>query len=437
MPVLHADDARLPRQLLQACWPTDGDAGGSPTGGGSGGSGGEEAPAAASASCNPSNCNGCCDSSGACRGGNTYSACGIRGAACVTCPAGRPASTTPARRSPAPPARTPAAPAWRATRTPTAATTAAPARCARGRAVPRRHLRHAQLVLGVELPNGCCDGTVCNAPPTDMKCGGAGNTCVACAGSRSVRDGPARLPPAAARAAAAARAPAAEAAPPAPRASAASSAARLLRRRGQLPDGRRQRQLRLGRRHLPDCTSGGTSAPVACRSFGISVCTWRAGRRALFAPRRRSARPGSGHIGADRGLVARIPSETKNEGSRAAIRLSVAIEEVTMAPGRSPHASLWTRLLLLPELLVRRHAHRPGRSIELGRGGDRLPHRRTADQIGAEQSDLDVWCRWRGAGSRPNRTRVTPGVAPARGQLPLAEALVWRGADLGRCRRRG
>ena len=105
------------------------------SGGGMGGSGG------GSASCNNSNCTGCCDQvNGMCRNGNADNLCGGGGLACKVCNVGLGESCQNSQ-------------------------------CIGGACGP------------LSCATGCCSGMTCVTPQTAFQCGTAGATCVTCQGA--------------------------------------------------------------------------------------------------------------------------------------------------------------------------------------------------------------------------------------------------------------
>jgi hypothetical protein len=137
------------------------------------------------------NCNGCCDTNGACRGGNTATACGFSGRACQNCQAQGQACSTMG----------------------TCITFTCPGcvldggQCAPGNSNlacgsdagvclqcgTNQNCFNGQCVTaatcGPANCNGCCDGNLCVTVPSAAKCGSGGNACSACSGAQQCQAG--------------------------------------------------------------------------------------------------------------------------------------------------------------------------------------------------------------------------------------------------------
>jgi len=152
--------------------------GGTGAGGGGGGAGG--GTGGGTALC--ANCNGCCDTMGNCRGGNTQTSCGLGGAACESCPATQACIDNKCQDYQCPgcvdssssaclPGTTNAS---CGTDGGTCTACTGTQSCFNGACVTNTTCGPANC------SNGCCDGTVCVTPTTDLKCGANGANCAAC-----------------------------------------------------------------------------------------------------------------------------------------------------------------------------------------------------------------------------------------------------------------
>ncbi|MBL8921885.1 MAG: hypothetical protein JNJ54_23745 [Myxococcaceae bacterium] len=144
-----------------------------------------------SGSCSPATCpNGCCQG-GVCLAGTTGAACGTGGAACNTCPG---ACTNQRCESSCGPATCPQgccqAGSCRAGDVVGACGTggASCVACGGGTSCSDAGVCVVSSTCNaMSCTNGCCDGTTCQAPPTDTACGLNGTRCVACVGTLSDR----------------------------------------------------------------------------------------------------------------------------------------------------------------------------------------------------------------------------------------------------------
>lgn len=155
-------------------------------GGAGGGSGGGGGGVTSDGGCGPTNCNGCCEAStGLCRGGNLYTACGMGGGLCAACPNGQtcinfacqafhcPGCTdTTGACLPGNQNQACGVDAGACAMCPTNQT------CLSGACV-------TATTCGPANCNGCCDGTVCVGTPTAMRCGSGGNACTTCSGTQT------------------------------------------------------------------------------------------------------------------------------------------------------------------------------------------------------------------------------------------------------------
>lgn len=163
---------------------TGGGAGGGATGGGAGG--GATAGGAGGGMALCANCNGCCTSTGTCRGGNTLTECGNRGSACQNCQAmGKACSVMGACiEFRCPGCVIPDGGGCVMGNTNLACGSdagicqqcGAAQSCFGGQCV-------TATTCGPANCNGCCDGTMCVQAPTQMRCGSSGNMCRACGAS--------------------------------------------------------------------------------------------------------------------------------------------------------------------------------------------------------------------------------------------------------------
>ena len=151
---------------------------------GDGGTGGGTAGGTAGGNSLCPNCNGCCDSNGACRGGNTFNACGVGGAACRDCQAMNQACNTMGQcvdfvcsgcridGGACAPGNSNLACGSDAG---VCQACGANQNCFNGRCV-------TASTCGPANCNGCCDGTTCVMAPTAARCGSGGNACTMCSG---------------------------------------------------------------------------------------------------------------------------------------------------------------------------------------------------------------------------------------------------------------
>lgn len=153
--------------------------GGGAAGGTAGGVGGGSAGGAALCP----NCNGCCDN-GACRGGNTFTACGQGGAACQNCQAQNKACNTMGQciAFTCPGCVTDAGACTTGnSNLACGADAGLCAQCASNQTCFAGACVTATM-CGPANCGGCCDGTMCVQTPSAMKCGSGGAMCVTCGG---------------------------------------------------------------------------------------------------------------------------------------------------------------------------------------------------------------------------------------------------------------
>ncbi|MBM4782461.1 MAG: hypothetical protein GQE15_32700 [Archangiaceae bacterium] len=174
----------------QAC--TAGVCVGGSTGGGSATAGGSAAGGNAAGGNAPlcANCNGCCDN-GVCRGGNTFTACGIGGSACQNCQSQNKACNTMGQciafacpgclldGGICSPGNSNLACGSDAG---VCQTCGIGQSCFGGACV-------TATTCGPANCGGCCDGTMCVQTPSAMKCGSGGNVCTACSGGQICMSG--------------------------------------------------------------------------------------------------------------------------------------------------------------------------------------------------------------------------------------------------------
>jgi len=156
------------------------------TGGGSGGGGGP----LADGGCSPASCNGCCEAStGQCRGGNVYTACGTGGAACQRCPTGQTCSNFSCQVFQCPGCTDGTGMCVSGTQSQACGTDGGACVACPGNQTCLNGACVTATTCGPANCNGCCDGTVCVTATTALKCGAGGNTCLACPGTQQCVSG--------------------------------------------------------------------------------------------------------------------------------------------------------------------------------------------------------------------------------------------------------
>ncbi len=169
---------------LGTCVVGDGGTGGSGGSGGAGGSGGN------TSGCNASNCGGCCDNTGTCRGGNTNTQCGSRGITCGNCPMGQActysdAGTFSCQNFVCNGCISTTGNCLLGTSVSACGADAGMCRaCLSGQSCVAGQCQTAAGCTATTCAGGCCDGTQCVDPPTALKCGRMGGNCSACSGTQ-------------------------------------------------------------------------------------------------------------------------------------------------------------------------------------------------------------------------------------------------------------
>jgi hypothetical protein len=169
----------MPGQACAAGVCIAGMTGGGAAGGSAGGTGGGSAGGAPLCA----NCNGCCDN-GACRGGNTFTACGQGGAACQNCQAQNKACNTMGQciSFTCPGCVTDAGACTPGNSNLACGSDAGVcSQCASNQTCFGGACVTA-TTCGPANCGGCCDGTTCVQTPSAMKCGAGGGMCVTCGG---------------------------------------------------------------------------------------------------------------------------------------------------------------------------------------------------------------------------------------------------------------
>lgn len=165
-----------------------GGGGGSATGGGAAAGGG--AAGGGSGMCGGMACNGCCDSSNTCAGGNTLQKCGIHGAACMACPNGQACINNACAPFACPTCKDSSGTCVAGNQNTNCGNDGGTCTvCGSGQQCISGGCVTPASCTPQNCPNGCCEGTVCNMPFTDMKCGTGGANCVACTGGNTCQAG--------------------------------------------------------------------------------------------------------------------------------------------------------------------------------------------------------------------------------------------------------
>ncbi len=148
---------------------------GNPTGGGSGTGG-----TSLDAGCQPSTCNGCCDGTGRCRGGNVSTACGLGGKACATCAGGEACVANACAPFQCPGCLDGTGQCQGGTLPSACGTNGASCvACAAGKTCLSGACQAA--TCGPANCSGCCDGNICVTTAQDTsRCGGNGSACRPC-----------------------------------------------------------------------------------------------------------------------------------------------------------------------------------------------------------------------------------------------------------------